>query len=368
LLETKDLKNVALVNHRFRSFLESSLFNRLLIDEHGVQELLENPKHKDVTYYTHTLTIRSTTYNLFAPGSILADLATKCKSGGFYQQLTPTVEGDKDKIWKSRCTLTDMSEPEARTAEILPAIRTLHISVEVKEKPGDLASVMGKFPNLTKLTINANSLQLPPEEVWPSLEQLIFDQIPSMEEKVALDQNHLKSWIEEHKKLRSIFAELFEVYDISQDGSFSQELHQVLSRVSTPEVVDNIMTQASTELETYERLSERLRCIHPHLDRILDKTIAKKAKAEIFRFCSQRSLEFAKGRREALFPYGPDVTLVYRPMPVLECALQGAKDEIRNCSERASGFGDEGEFFQLLQDVVGGRILRIKLLSDNISP
>ncbi|KLP18060.1 Uncharacterized protein LW94_12047 [Fusarium fujikuroi] len=257
-----------------------------------------------------------------------------------------------------------MSEPEARTAKTLPAIRTLHISVEVKKKPGDLVSVMGKFPNLTKLIITANSLQLPQEEAWPSLEQLVYDQIPSMEEKVAPGQDCLKSRLEGYKKLRSIFfAETFEIIDLNQDGSFAQELHQVLSPELDLEEVDNIMTQLSTEHENYVRLSERLRFIHARLDRIADKTVTKKAKAEIFGFYSQRISEFLKGRREALFPYGPDVTLVYRPRPALEYALQGAKDEVRNCSEKAAGLEEEGKFFDLRRDVVGGRvILRIKLL------
>ncbi|KAK2467994.1 hypothetical protein H9L39_20216, partial [Fusarium oxysporum f. sp. albedinis] len=53
---------------------------------------------------------------------------------------------------------------------------------------------------------------------------------------------------------------------------------------------------------------------------------------------------------------GPDVTFIFRPMPLIESALQGAKIEIGNYSERVYGNGgDLDKFHKLYHDSVGGR-------------
>ncbi|EXK79204.1 hypothetical protein FOQG_16154 [Fusarium oxysporum f. sp. raphani 54005] len=61
-----------------------------------------------------------------------------------------------------------------------------------------------------------------------------------------------------------------------------------------------------------------------------------------------------QGLREAMFQEGPDVTFIFRPMPLIESALQGAKIEIGNYSERVYGNGgDLDKFHKLYHDSVG---------------
>lgn len=194
-----------------------SLFHQLSIDEDGIQKLLENHEHKNVTDHVKVLKIYPRTYDLFAPGSVLARLATSWKSGNFAQHRTPDTGGNGAIILVSDCIPTDISEPGPGITQVLPAIQEIFISVKGEEKPQDLVSVMSRFTCLKKLMVRAMSLDLPSQLIWPSLEHFEFEHILGIEQPMEIDPDRLKRCFEKHKQLKTvIFAHYLDSRNPSQ--------------------------------------------------------------------------------------------------------------------------------------------------------
>ncbi|WKT53824.1 F-box domain [Fusarium oxysporum f. sp. vasinfectum] len=356
-LDIQDLKHVALINKRLSSCVTPSLFHQLSIDEDGIQKLLENHEHKNVTDHVKVLKIYPRTYDLFAPGSVLARLATSWKSGNFAQHRTPDTGGNGDIILVSDCILTDISEPGPGITQVLPAIQEILISVKGEEKPQDLVSVMSRFTCLKKLMVRAMSLDLPSQLIWPSLEHFEFEHILGIEQPMEIDPDRLKRCFEKHKQLKTvIFAHYLDSRNPSQGNWIGGDLRQFFSLLLASADMDNSQTLGSTELDFISRISFCLQDFYDDFNKLQDKMVDVDIKLLILKPYAKHIFKSQQGLREAMFQEGPDVTFIFRPMPLIESALQGAKIEIGNYSERVYGNGgDLDKFHKLYHDSVGGR-------------